>query len=111
NFRAASDRLHIAQPALSAQIKTLEEELGVTLFERTTRKVELTAAGRVFLEEARRVISAAAHAQERARQASAGLVGTIRLGIIAPTANAWLAGILRNFRQQFPGVQFSLFDL
>ena len=111
NFRAASDRLHIAQPALSAQIKTLEQELGLSLFERTTRKVELTPAGRVFLDEARRVLSAAAHAQERARQASLGLVGTLRLGIIAPTANAWLAAILRNFRQQFPGVQFSLFDL
>jgi DNA-binding transcriptional LysR family regulator len=111
NFRAASDRLHVAQPALSAQIKTLEEELGVKLFERTTRKVELTPAGLVFLEEARRVISAANHAEERARQAGAGLVGTIRLGIIAPTANAWLAGILRNFRQAFAGIQFSLFDL
>jgi len=111
NFRAASDRLHVAQPALSSQIKTLEEELGVRLFERTTRKVELTPAGRVFLDEARRVISAAAQAQERARQASAGVVGTIRLGIIAPAANAWLAGILRTFRQQYPGVQFSLSDL
>jgi DNA-binding transcriptional LysR family regulator len=111
NFRAASDRLHVAQPALSAQIKTLEEELGVSLFHRTTRKVELTPAGRVFLDEAKRVISAAAQAQERARQAGEGLVGTLRLGIIAPTANAWLAGILRNFRQKFPGVQFSLFDL
>src|SRR5262249_41810785 len=103
--------LHVAQPALSAQIKTLEEELGVTLFERTTRKVELTPAGRVFLEEAKRVLSAAGQAQERARQAGAGLVGTLRLGIIAPTANSWLAGILRNFRLKFPGVQFSLFDL
>lgn len=111
NFRAASERLHVAQPALSAQIKTLEEEFGVTLFKRTTRKVELTPAGRVFLEEARRVISAANHAEQRARQAGAGLVGTIRLGIIAPTANAWLAGILRKFRQEFPGIQFSLFDL
>lgn len=111
NFRAASDRVHVAQPALSAQIKTLEEELGVALFQRTTRKVELTPAGRVFLEEARRVLAAARQAEERARQAGAGLVGTIRLGIIAPTANAWLASILRRFRQQHPGVQFSLFDL
>jgi DNA-binding transcriptional LysR family regulator len=111
NFRAASDRLHVAQPALSAQIKSLEEELGVALFQRTTRKVELTTAGQVFLEETKRVLSAASHARERVCQASAGLVGTIRLGIIAPAANAWLASILRRFRQQFPGVQFSLFDL
>ena len=93
NFRAAANRLHVAQPALSAQIKSLEEELGSTLFERTTRKVELTPAGRVFLEEAKKVIAAARHAQERVQQASAGLVGTIRLGIIAPAANSWLAAI------------------
>jgi DNA-binding transcriptional LysR family regulator len=73
--------------------------------------VELTPAGRVFLDEARRVLDAAAEAESRARQASAGLVGTLRLGIIAPTANAWLAAILRAFQQRFPGVQFSLFDL
>src|SRR5262245_46374094 len=111
NFRAASDRLHVAQPAVSSQIKTLEEEIGVTLFARTARRVELTPAGRVFLDEARRVIASATQAHERARQAGAGLVGTIRLGIIAPAANAWLADILRRFRQQYPGVQFSLSDL
>jgi DNA-binding transcriptional LysR family regulator len=111
SFRGAAEKLRVAQPALSAQIKTLEEELGVALLQRTTRKVELTPAGRVFLEEAHRVLSAAAVAQTRVRQADAGLVGTFRLGIIAPTANAWLAGILRKFQQRFPGVQFSLFDL
>jgi DNA-binding transcriptional LysR family regulator len=111
NFRAAAEELHVAQPALSAQVKTLEEELGVQLLQRTTRKVELTPAGRVFLEEARRVLLTASEAQNRARQANVGLVGTLRLGVIAPTANAWLAGILRTFRQRFPGVEFSLFDL
>jgi DNA-binding transcriptional LysR family regulator len=111
SFRGAAEKLHVAQPALSAQIKTLEDELGVTLFQRTTRKVGLTPAGRVLLEEAHRVLAAAAEAENRARQADAGLVGTFRLGIIAPTANAWLAGILRKFQQRFPGVQFSLFDL
>ncbi|HTG44736.1 MAG TPA: LysR substrate-binding domain-containing protein [Verrucomicrobiae bacterium] len=111
NFHRAAERLRVAQPALSAQIKSLEEELGVSLLLRTTRKVELTPAGRVFLEEAKRVLAAALQAEERARQASAGLAGTIRLGVIAPTANAWLARILRDFRQRNPGVQFSLFDL
>ena len=111
NFRQAAERLHLAQPALSAQIKSLEHELGVRLFERTTRSVNLTHAGRVFLEEARTVLSAAAQAEQRARKAEAGLVGTLRLGIIAPAANPWLAGILRTFQQRFPGVQLSLFDL
>jgi DNA-binding transcriptional LysR family regulator len=111
NFRAAAEDLHVAQPALSSQIKTLEEELGVQLLQRTTRKVELTPAGRVFLTEARRVLTTASEAENRVRQANVGLVGTLRLGIIAPAANAWLAAILRTFRQRFPGVEFSLFDL
>jgi DNA-binding transcriptional LysR family regulator len=111
NFHRAADKLHIAQPALSVQIRSLEEELGVKLLHRTTRKVELTPAGRVFLEEARAVLALSSQAEQRARQAEAGLVGTFRLGLIAPTANPWLAGILRNFQQDFPQVQLSLFDL
>jgi len=111
NFRRAAERLRIAQPPLSAQIKSLESELGVRLFERTTRSVRLTTAGRVLLDEARLVLSVSAQAEHRARQAGQGLVGTLRIGIIAPSANAWLAGILRGFQQRFPGVQLSLFDL
>ncbi|HLH55095.1 MAG TPA: LysR substrate-binding domain-containing protein [Verrucomicrobiae bacterium] len=111
NFRRAAEKLHMAQPPLSAQIKALEQELRVQLFERTTRSVNLTHAGRVFLEEAREVLAASARAEQRARDAQHGLAGTLRVGIIAPVAGAWLAGILRRFRQRFPAVQFSLFDL
>jgi DNA-binding transcriptional LysR family regulator len=111
SFRGAAEKLHIAQPPLSAQIKSLEEELRVKLLARTTRSVELTHAGRVFLEEARAVLAASAQAEQRARDAQHGLAGTLRVGIIAPVAGAWLAGILRRFRQRFPGVQFSLLDL
>ena len=111
NFRRAAEKLHVAQPSLSAQIRSLEEELGVQLLRRSTRKVELTPAGRVFLGEARDVLASASQAEQKARQAEAGLVGTLRLGIIAPTANAWLANILRDFQQRFPDVQLSLYDL
>src|SRR5512140_2141844 len=96
SFRRAAEKLHLAQPALSTQIKSLEGELGVRLFERTTRSVELTQAGRVLVEEARAVLAAAAQAERRVKRAEEGLVGLLRLGIIAPTANAWLAEILRN---------------
>jgi DNA-binding transcriptional LysR family regulator len=68
-------------------------------------------AGRVFLEEARAVLAASAQAERRVREADRGQAGTLRLGLIAPIANAWLAGILRLFRRRFPGVQLSLFDL
>jgi len=106
-----AERLRLAQPALSAQIKSLEDELELRLLERTTRSVNLTHAGRVFLDEARAILSAAAQAEQRVKKAEHGLVGTLRVGVIAPAANAWLAGILRGFHQRFPGVQLSLFDL
>ncbi len=111
NFRRAAERLRVAQPALSAQIRSLEHELGVRLFERTTRSVKLTHAGRVFLDEAHAVLAAAGRAEHRARKADEGVVGTLRLGVIAPAMNPWLARILRDFQRRFPGVQLSLFDL
>ncbi len=111
SFRHAADRLHIAQPPLSAQIKRLEEELQVKLLARTTRSVRLTHAGRVFLEEARAVLAASSRAEMRVREAEYGAAGTLRVGVIAPLANAWLAEVLRKFRQQFPAVQLSIFDL
>lgn len=111
NFRRAAERLHMAQPPLSTQIKTLEAELGVSLFERSTRTVKITGAGRVFLEEARLVLAAAERAQEHVRKAEHGLVGTLRIGILAPAATPSLAHVLRSYRQKYPGVNFSLFDL
>jgi DNA-binding transcriptional LysR family regulator len=111
SFRGAAARLHLSQPALSAQIKALEDELKVRLLQRTTRSVALTHAGRVFLEEARAVLNSASQAEQRARTAEQGLTGTLRVGLIASIATVWLARILRNFLRQFPGVQLSLYDL
>lgn len=111
NFRRAAERLHVAQPALSAQIKALEAELEVRLFERTTRSVLLTPAGRVFLDEARGVLAAATRAEQSARRAHQGIIGTLRVGVIAPAASPRLAGVLRQFHQTFPGVQLTLVEL
>jgi DNA-binding transcriptional LysR family regulator len=111
SFRRAAEKLNLAQPPLSAQIKSLEAELGVRLFERTTRSVALTNAGHVFFEEARAVLAASSQAERRAKEAAHGVVGTLRLGIIAPAANSWLAGVLRRFRTQFPSVELAMFDL
>jgi DNA-binding transcriptional LysR family regulator len=111
SFRGAAEKLNMAQPPLSAQIKALEDELKVQLLERDTRNVRLTHAGEVFLEQARAMLAMAVTAGQRARNAEQGVVGTLRVGIIAPSANAWLAAILRRFRRQFGGVQLSLFDL
>ncbi|MDB6124111.1 MAG: Transcriptional regulator, LysR family [Pedosphaera sp.] len=111
SFRRAAERLHLAQPPLSAQIKGLETKLGLKLFERSTRSVRLTQAGRVFLDEARLVLAAAKQAEQRVKMAEHGLVGTLRIGVLAPAATSRLATVLRSYRQKFPGVQFSLHEL
>ena len=111
SFRRAAEKLNLAQPPLSAQIKALEEMLGTQLFLRSTRKVSLTSAGRVLLDEARAVIAASQQAERRVREARVGLVGTLRLGVLAPAANSRLAGVLRNFRAKYPGVQLALHEL
>ncbi|HEX7653263.1 MAG TPA: LysR family transcriptional regulator [Verrucomicrobiae bacterium] len=111
SFRRAAERLHLAQPALSAQVKNLENQLDVKLLERTTRTVRLTAAGRALLQEARNVLGAVTQAEQSAKQAHIGLVGTLRLGMIAPTATPRLANTLREHRQRFPGVQLALYEL
>ena len=81
NFSKAAAQLHIAQPPLSRQIKQLEEDLGVALFVRNKRRVELTKAGRVFLDEARKLVVQAGHATEAARHAQKGESGVVRIGI------------------------------
>ncbi len=108
NFRRAAERLRVAQPALSSQIKNLEQELGVKLFARTTRSVQLTPTGQVFLGEARGILTATNHAEQLVRKAELGLVGTLRLGVITPATGPLLARVLRHFHQKFPGVQLSL---
>lgn len=98
HFGLAADRLNIVQPALSMQIKKLEEELDVALFERTKRRVTLTPAGELFREEALRCLSHAAQAQQVARAAKEGATGRIRLGI---SAGAVQSGVLRSVMQSF----------
>src|SRR6266566_4209411 len=81
SFTRAAERLWIAQPGLSSQIRRLESELGVKLFERHTRGVDLTAAGEAFLQRARAVLAAAEAAQSVGQDIREGRVGSIRLGI------------------------------
>jgi DNA-binding transcriptional LysR family regulator len=80
HFRRAAERLYVAQPAVSEQVRKLEEELGVRLFDRTHRSVILTAAGAVLLDEARRVLQQAEIARSAARNAARGSADQLRLG-------------------------------
>src|SRR4051794_11136472 len=77
----AAERLWIAQPGLSTQVRRLEAELGIQLFHRHTRGVDLTPAGEVFLERARIALAAAEEARTIGADLGSGLVGTVRLGI------------------------------
>jgi DNA-binding transcriptional LysR family regulator len=105
NFRRAAVRLHIAQPPLSKQISDLEEELGVELFRRNRRRVELTEAGRVFLTEARLTLEQAEQAARAAQRASRGEIGRLVVGFVMSATCTVLPEILRVFRARYPHVE------
>lgn len=105
NFTRAAERLHLAQQALSASIRRLEEQLGVALFVRSTRKVELTAAGEVLVEGARTVVEAAAAAVERVHQVAEGRSGRMAIGFSTAAGGvASVREIIRTFSERSPGV-------
>src|SRR2546423_9514321 len=102
HFSRAATRLHIAQPPLSQQIKQLEAELHTQLLWRTKRRVELTAAGEAFLEEARKTLVQADHAARVAQSIAAGETGQVQLGFIASPLPGTLPRPLRGFRHGTP---------
>jgi DNA-binding transcriptional LysR family regulator len=112
HFGRAAERLGISQPPLSQQIKALELELGVELFERTSRRVILTAAGRLFLVEARKTLDHAAHAVDVARRAQHGELGELSIGFSTSVPFTTLvAEALSAFRETYPAVRLNLAEL
>jgi DNA-binding transcriptional LysR family regulator len=111
NLTRAAGRLHIAQQSLSQQIRTLEAQLGVTLFERSTRGVELTAVGAVLLREARPVLAQAERAVEAVRRAARGEQGELRVGFLSTVANYFMPPVVRAFRERHPGVRLHAEDM
>lgn len=110
NFTRAAARLHMAQPPLSQQIRQLEEELGVRLFDRTKHEVKLTDAGRVVLAEARRTLEQAERVAIAAQRVSQGVFGRLRVGFPGSFPHTTLPAILRTFRAKFPGVELTLHE-
>lgn len=108
NYRRAAERLHMAQPPLTAAIRRIEAELGVRLLERSNRVERLTAAGDAFLLEARRVLAQSDRAIEVARRAGRGLVGSLRITFVATAAHELLPDILRTFRARHGDVALEL---
>ena len=109
NYRRAAQRLNVAQTALSTQIQDLEAELGFKLFDRLPRGVKLSVAGRLFLEDARRILQQVSEAAARAARVARGQSGTLRVGF---TENASWRGVvpesLRRFRERHPDAELQL---
>lgn len=109
HYGRAAQRLHVAQPALSRQIQDLEREIGFQLFDRLPRGVRLSAAGKVFLEDARLVLQQVSDAAVRAGRVARGLAGTLRVGF---TESASWHGVVpasfRRFRQGQPDAELQL---
>ncbi len=104
NFSRAAERLHMAQPPLSAAIRQLEQELGTELLLRTTREVRLTDAGRTFLDGARRTLTELERARSDTQRAAAGEVGRLRIGFSWSARFETLPAIGRSFRLGHPDV-------
>ena len=111
SFTRAAARLHIAQQSLSEQVRTLEAQLGATLFERSSRGVTLTDVGAVLLREARPVLARAERAAEAVRRAARGEQGELRVGFLSTVANHFMAPVVRAFRERHPGVTLHTEDL
>ena len=111
NFSRAAGRLRIAQPPLSAQIKQLENELGVLLFDRTGRGVRLTDAGYVLLEEARRIFIQLEQTARMVERVGSGQVGRLSLGFVPSATNEVLPPVLYEFQKSFPEVELFLHEM
>jgi DNA-binding transcriptional LysR family regulator len=105
SFTRAAERLWVAQPGLSSQIRRLEAELGITLFTRHPRGVDLTDAGELFLERARAVLTAADDALATGQDLQTGRVGSVRLGLADEAHAVATPGLLAAFAREHPGVE------
>jgi DNA-binding transcriptional LysR family regulator len=108
HFGRTAELIHLSQPALSLQIRALEEAVGVRLFERNRRKTTLTAAGVAFRDDAARALSQLDQAIHRARLAASGKLGLLRIGFISTALSEIVPNIIRQFRELNPKVEFSL---
>ncbi|AZE64632.1 transcriptional regulator, LysR family [Pseudomonas synxantha] len=112
HFGRAAQVLGISQPPLSQQIQALEQEVGARLFERTNRRVELSEAGRLFLQEARLVLAQVDKAADVARRAQSGELGELKIGFTSSAPfNSSIPQAIFAFRQAFPAVHLNLQEM
>ncbi|MDR7255397.1 DNA-binding transcriptional LysR family regulator [Nocardioides sp. BE266] len=106
HFGRAAERLHMAQPPLSQQIRQLEAELGVTLLTRTTRRVDLTPAGAAYLDHAREILAAVDEAGAVAARIAAGRTGRLMVGCVGSATYSLLPVLAKRMRSELPEVDF-----
>ncbi|MEN0067030.1 MAG: LysR substrate-binding domain-containing protein, partial [Myxococcota bacterium] len=111
HFGRAAARLHVAQPAVSQTISALEEELGMQLFDRTKRRVRLSAAGQAYREEVKDIFHQLDRASAIAREAEAGIRGRLTVGFTAVCTLGRLPNVLIEFMRRFPDVAVRLQQL
>ena len=110
HFSQAARRLRIAQPSLTQQIKSLETELGVRLFERGTRRVSITGAGQAYLKEARAILAKVEEAALAAHRANRGELGRLSMGFVGFAALDTLPDLVGPFQRRYPGVALQLYE-
>jgi DNA-binding transcriptional LysR family regulator len=111
NFSRAAERLHIAQPPLSQQIQSLENELGVRLFDRGERPIRLTESGLVLLEQASPLLARLDEIVATVRRIGKGQTGAIRIGFVGSATYDFLPELFRRFRLEYEDVELSLVEL
>ena len=110
SFTRTAEKFYISQTAVTQQIKTLENNIGVKLLRRTKRHVELTPAGNVFLSEAKAILNRTQDAIKKAQKAATGFTGNLNLGIVEGYDNPDLPEILRSFKSGYPNVSLSIVE-
>lgn len=108
HFGRAAERLHLAQPPVSRIVRQLERDLGTDLFIRSTRSVQLTAAGAALIAPAREILAAADHAKASALAAGRGEVGTVKLAYAGASTHVLVGVLAREVRRVHPGIEFRL---
>lgn len=111
HFSRAAARLHIVQPALSAQIRVLEDDLGAQLFERDKHKVSMTEEGRLLLPEALATLQQAARARDVVKHSAAGEAGQVRIAFVSSVLAELLPRLLRAMKEQLPRIELEFKDL
>jgi DNA-binding transcriptional LysR family regulator len=111
SFTRAAALLHVAQSAVSAQVRDLESELGVVLFERNSRQVQLTAAGKIFLTGIDQVFQTLEDTGRKLRRIGQGNAASLAIGFIGAQSHEWMPQVLKRFRGKHPGVEVSLIEM